>query len=180
MRVIVIDTETTGFQPGVDELLQVAIIDGGGKTLFDSYIRPEWAESWKDAQKVNGIAPETVRHAPTIWQVLPRIQEILDDADVIVGYNTQFDYSMLACAGCRFDGLYKDEPTLELVDVMELFAPIYGEWNEYYGNWKWQSLSTAAAHYGYDWGDTCAHDALADCKATLYVWDKIREESTEK
>lgn len=175
MSVIVIDTETTGFRPGVDELLQVSIIDDTGKTLFDSYIRPERAESWPEAQKVNGIAPETVRNAPTIAQALPRIQEIIDGAQVIVGYNVNFDYSMLACAGLRFDGLHMEPARLELVDVMEQFAFVYREWNEYYGNWKWQSLSTAAAYYGYDWGDTCAHDALADCKATLFVWDKIRE-----
>jgi DNA polymerase-3 subunit epsilon len=58
---------------------------------------------------------------------------------------------------------------------MELFAPVYGEWDEYHGNWKWQKLSTAAAYYGYEWGDECAHDALADCRATLYVWKKLKE-----
>lgn len=180
MSVIVIDTETTGLRPGVDELLQVSIIDEQGRILFDSYIRPERTSSWEEAQKIHGIAPETVRSAPTIREALPRIQEIIDTARVIVGYSVNFDYSFLACAGCSFDRLYMDEPRLELVDVMEQFSPIYGEWDIYHGNWKWQSLGTAAAYYGYDWGNTCAHDALADCKATLFVWDKIREGGAER
>ena len=175
MKTIVMDTETTGLRPGVDEVLQVAILDDTGKTLFDSYIRPEKTESWEGAQKIHGISPETVRCAPTLREVAEQIQTIIDGTQRIVGYSVNFDYSMLACAGIRFDGLYKDEPTLELVDVMELFAPVYGEWNEYYGNWKWQSLSTAAAYYGYDWGEECAHDALADCRATLHVWKKLQE-----
>lgn len=175
MRTIVMDTETTGLRPGVDEILQVAILDDAGNTLFDSYIRPEKTESWEGAQKIHGISPETVRSVPTFREVAEKIQAIIDGAQRIVGYSVNFDYSMLACAGIQFDGLYKDEPTLELVDAMELFAPIYGEWDEYHGNWKWQSLSTAAAYYGYNWGEECAHDALADCKATLFVWDKIRE-----
>ena len=175
MRTVILDTETTGRRPGVDEIVQLAIIDGEGGVLFDSYIRPEKTHRWVEAQRIHGIAPETVRSAPTLREVADRIQTIIDSADVIVGYSVNFDYSMLACAGIRFDGFYKDEPTLRLVDVMELFAPVYGEWDEYHGNWKWQKLSTAAAYYGYEWGDECAHDALADCRATLYVWKKLKE-----
>ena len=60
------------------------------------------------------------------------------------------------------------------------FAPIYGEWSEYHGDYKWQSLSTCAAYYGYDWGEDKAHDSLADCKATLFCYNRIREGANEK
>lgn len=170
---IVIDTETTGFSPSADELLQVAIIDGEGNTLFNSYLRPEKVNSWPEAQRVNGITPEMVKDAPTIRDVLPEIQRIVSGANAIVGYNVGFDYSFLLCAGCEFRGVDTEPPACELVDVMEMFAPVYGEWNEYYGGFKWQKLTTAAAHFGYDWGEDNAHDALADCRATLFVWKKL-------
>ena len=39
-RIICIDIETTGLDRIEDEILQVAIINGRGKTLYNSYIRP--------------------------------------------------------------------------------------------------------------------------------------------
>ena len=68
----------------------------------------------------------------------------------------------------------------EIVDVMMDFAPIYGEWSEYHDDYKWQSLSTCAAYFGYDWGEDKVHDSLADCKATLFCYNRIREGANEK
>ena len=39
MNYIVIDTETTGLTP-YDEILQLSIIDGNGKTLLNELYRP--------------------------------------------------------------------------------------------------------------------------------------------
>lgn len=63
-KAIVIDTETTGLNAGVDELLQVSIIDDEGKTLFNSYIKPSKTKSWDSAMAVNHITPEMVANAP--------------------------------------------------------------------------------------------------------------------
>ena len=56
---IVIDTETTGFYPWWDELLQVAIIDGENRVLFDRLIKPSRRKKWPYAQRVHGISPMT-------------------------------------------------------------------------------------------------------------------------
>ena len=56
---IVIDTEATGLHPGWDELLQVAVIDGEGRVLFDQLIKPSRRKKWPDAQRVHGISPMT-------------------------------------------------------------------------------------------------------------------------
>lgn len=56
---------------------------------------------------------------------------------------------------------------------MEEFAEIYGEWSEYYCNYKWKKLTTAASYYGYNF-DNVAHDSLEDIKATLVVYNAIR------
>ena len=45
---------------------------------------------------------------------------------------------------------------------------MYSEWNDKYGDYKWQKLTTCAEYYGYDWNSTTAHNSLADCLATLY------------
>ena len=51
------------------------------------------------------------------------------------------------------------------------FAEIYGQWNEYYGNYTWKSLNDCCLYYGYYLGN--AHDSLEDCKATLYCYNKV-------
>ena len=38
-KIICIDIETTGLDPANDEILQISIINGRGKTLYNSYIR---------------------------------------------------------------------------------------------------------------------------------------------
>lgn len=166
-NVIVIDTETTGLVAGSDELLQVSIINADNEVLFNSYIRPTYTQAWDSAQAVNGISPEMVADAPTIDDVRKQIQSIFDNANVICGYNTQFDLGFLQAAGITV----RDD--VSVVDVMRDFAPIYGEWNSEKQDFKWQKLIKCAEYFNYDWGTDTAHDSLADCRATLYCWKAL-------
>lgn len=62
----------------------------------------------------------------------------------------------------------------KLRDCMLLFANVYGEWNEYFKDYKWQKLSKAAKYYGYDF-DKQEHNSLADVFATKFVYEKIND-----
>lgn len=166
---IVIDTETTGLNADTDELLQVSIIDGQGNTLFNSYIKPLYTDNWNKAMAVNHITPEMVANAPNIIEVKQEINKIINSANVIVGYNTDFDLSFLSAVGI-------ENSKATVIDVMQDFADIYGEWSDKYGCNKWQKLTKCAEYYGYDWGTDIAHDSLADCKATLYCYQKMLQE----
>lgn len=164
---IVLDAETTGLDPRRDELLQISILDADtGEMVLDTYIRPIWTLEWPEAQQINGITPEMVADAPTMAELHLTLRAIFGAATEIIGYNTDFDLSFLKSYGII--------PWGELVDVMMDFAPIYGEWSEYHDDYKWQSLSTCAAYFGYDWGEDKVHDSLADCKATLFCYHKLR------
>lgn len=165
---IVIDAETTGLNAAEDELLQVSIIDNEGTVLFDSYIRPTQHTEWAEAERINHITPDMVANSPTIEEVMPEINDILKRYDKIVGYNVKFDIGFLRENYAEFS------EKVEQVDAMEMFAPIYGEWNEQKENYKWQKLTKAAAYYGYDWSEhEEAHSSLGDCYATLYVYQKL-------
>lgn len=166
---IVIDTETTGLNADTDELLQVSIIDSQGNTLFNSYIKPLYTDNWNKAMAVNHITPETVATAPNILEVKQEISRIINSAHTIIGYNVDFDLGFLSNIGIRNENA-------AIVDVMEDFADIYGEWSEQYGCHKCQKLTKCAEYYGYDWGTDIAHDSLADCKATLYCYQKMLQE----
>lgn len=161
-NVICIDTETTGTSKGRDEILSVAIVDGSGKELFYSLIRPAHRKKWDDAERINGISPDDVKMAPTLLECADRIEELLGRADVLVGYNLEFDIEMLQRGGISI-------PPVERFDVMREFAPIYGEWADWKNDWKWQRLEKCAEYYGYSFD---AHNALEDARVTaLCYWD---------
>lgn len=166
---IIIDTETTGLSELDDELLQVSIIDDAGNVLYNSYLRPLYHTSWDEAECVNNITPRMVAEAPTIYDEMPKINAIIKAAKKIIGFNTGFDENFLYFSG----GISWFEK--EVIDVMTMFAPIYGEWSEQYDDYKWQNLVKAADYYDYDWNSRPgeAHNSLADCYATLHVYNKI-------
>lgn len=149
---IILDTETTGLDPMSDEIIQVAIIDGDGKTLLNQLYKPQTVRSWPEAQAVHGISPERVAWEPPISRDLGRIQALLDQADEICVYNAPFDLSFFGELGLR---LAKSRVT----DTMRMYGQIF-HGTDYY------KLVQAAKeqHYRYH-----AHDALADCQATLRV-----------
>lgn len=111
-----------------------------------------------------------VQDAPSINEKIVEINEILYQADIIIGYNTYFDIKFLENSGVIF------RTETDVVDVMRDFAVIYGKWSDYFEEYKWQKLTTAARYYGYDWKSIPegAHNSLADCYATLFVYRKIK------
>ena len=145
-----------------------SIIDGNGKALINEYVHPYWKKEWAAAARVNGITPEMVKDAPYPHDLIPKVKGIFEAADILVAYNNQFDLSFLRRWGISDSGK-------EQYDVMLEFAQEYGEWNEYFGDYKWQKLSTAASYYGYKFK---AHDSLEDVRATLYVYKKLQAQES--
>jgi len=162
-RAIVIDTETTGVAYD-SEILQLSIIDTLKNVLHNELYKPALVDSWPEAQNVNNISPEMITDKPFIAEDYEKIQNIILESDVIIGYNTQFDIGRL-----EFAGFYIPE-SIKIIDLMRDFAPIYGEWNEKYGEYKWKKLIDCAAYYNYKW-EGKAHDSLQDCLATLHCYN---------
>lgn len=188
---IVFDTETTGLHPyerpneyakyysdepaylPPDDILQLSIISAhNGRTLFNKRLWPAHNRAWPQAEKIHGIRPIDVRDAPSFYEVRDKVQEIIDGARLIIGYNLCFDMSFLKMAGISFD------KCKWAIDVMDDFAAHYGERPEWAQDYTWQKLTKAARLTGYDpyyWDPNLAgtgydaHDSLNDCKATLHV-----------
>ena len=166
---IVLDTETTGVNPELgDEVLQLGIIDGKGKVIYNKKFKPIRHTEWPSATVVNHITPDMLVNCPLFSSEVPKINAIIATAKSIIGYNTQFDLRMLKCNGVTI-------PDVPTVDVMHEFAPIFGQLNEKFGTYRWKNLETCANFYRYDWGNDSAHDAIADCKATLYCYKAMRK-----
>ena len=155
--IAVIDFETTGLKAGIDEVLQVSIIDENYNTLFNTYCKPLRHKTWDTAQKINGIAPQMVISKPPFLLCREKVKEILTAADEVIAYNVDFENSFL-----KAYGIYIDPG--KWVDPMIMFARIYGEYDSLHDSYKWQSLTKCAEYYGYKFK---AHDSLEDVKATL-------------
>lgn len=195
-HLICLDLETTGLDPYYDEILQITILDGHGKVLLDEYCRPERVEAWEEAQAINHITPEMVRDKKPFSAYIAQIDKLLEDAEIVVGYNSNnFDLEFLKNAGVQIDAGKEKH----YFDVMVEFAPIYGEWDDYHHDYCWQKLWTCADYYHYN--EKCIsafdkdgyfyealtdgkivrpHNSLDDAKATLYCYYAVEQDLAER
>ncbi len=167
-KTIVFDTETTGIDAGgKDEIIQLSIVNGLGDVLFSSYIKPEHRRSWPKATEVNGISPAMVKNSPKFEDVYDEIQTIFDEAELVVGYNVEFDLKFIEAADVQL------RPKTLVFDVMQEFAPVRGVWDDRHCDWKWCKLTACARNYGIKFQ---AHDALEDTEATRQCFYKLLED----
>ena len=162
-NILVLDTETTGVDSKA-EVLQFSAIWANGTEAMNTYIKPVHTTEWPRAMAVNHISPADVAACPPMSEVKEKIEALLRQSKAIVGYNLPFDLDMLYQNGVELPS----EEDVEYIDLMIPFAEIYGEWSDYFDDYKWQKLITCANYYGYQ-GDGW-HDSLADTRATLHCF----------
>lgn len=162
---LILDTETTGLS-STDAIIELAIINQSGNTVFCGLIHPEFPDgyikdAWPDATNINGITPEMVTHAPRLSELQPQILERIGDLPVVI-YNAEFDTAFLQRAGITLTNTFC---------LMTGFAKYRGEWSNYYHEYKWCSLDMACAVMGID--RTTRHKALADTQDTRRLLQAI-------
>ena len=166
-----VDTETTGLNPGSDEILQLSIVDENGNEVFNDYFCPSYHLSWDEAEKINHITREMVAGKPTIKERLSEINAIFAKCDVIIAFNAGFDLSFLKAAGIEIP------KSTKVIDVQQMYmgiAALRGEWDWEHNRSKWRSLKECAEFCGYEW-QGAAHDSLADAKAAMACYFKLAE-----
>ena len=155
---VVIDTETTGLDYNSDKIISLSAIrfrDGcpieGWSTLINP-LRPIPAE----ASEINQIYDSHVVGAPTLSQVAMSFLAFVGK-DTVVGYNVEFDLSMLRTNGIDLETLLPDTCVLDVYPLAR---------NAYLGlkNYK---LDTVAGYIGIQRYDS--HESLSDCLATGMV-----------
>src|SRR5262245_66084860 len=103
--IAIIDFETTGMNPGVDRVVEVAVvrIDPGEspRLAFDSLVNPGRPMA---CTEIHGIREEDVRDAPTFAEIAGDFAAALEGC-VVAAYNVAFDSRFLhfemANAGIR-------------------------------------------------------------------------------
>ena len=165
-NIVFLDTETTGLYPPRDKIVEIAIVDGNGEVLLNTLVDPK-REIPNEVIRIHGIDNKMVKGSPTIEDLEPQLIKILKGKKLIV-YNLNFDIRFLSRSVVN--------SIKEKHCCMLRFASVYGEWNQYHGNFKWKPLSTAASHVGYKWEGN-AHRALADTLACRAVWNYMEKEA---
>lgn len=158
MGVVVLDFETTGFDPMQAEVVEFALvrIRGGEPGVhINSLCRPHGDIPY-GAYRVHGIGKQMTLGYPPFEELLPDVISFIGD-DTVVCHNTPFDMGFLN-AYCTRAGRVFQPPTGDtLTMARRLFPRLHS-----------RSLGAVAEHLGVDVGD--AHRALADATVTAKIY----------
>lgn len=169
MNKIIIDTETTGLDPFMDEILELAAIDADtGDVLINRRYGTIARSEWAGAERINHISPADVAGLPPLGACKEDI-EIINSADLIIGWNVDFDIRMIEAAGIKV------KP--RRFDLMAADANVLGEITPDRRSGKYRKLADAAAWWGFDpqmaeqrYHVAEYHGALFDCAATREIY----------
>jgi len=166
--IITFDVETTGVDTTTDRIVQIAAIKRfpDGTVEEKNYlINPERLIP-EEAMNVHGITDEMVADAPTFKKLATAMGKWFHDSDVS-GFNSDsFDCNIMLSEMDRC-GLTFLDWECHFVDVMKLYRHFYP--------------NTQEAIYKRFFGEELenAHDALADCRASDRILEKILKDNFE-
>ncbi len=167
LKPVVIDTETTGLDRQA-EIVEIAILDLDGQVLFESRVKPVKGIP-AEATRIHGITDEMVKDCPDFGEITPYLFAI--HGHPVTGYNVEFDIRMIN-QSARAVGI-TDSFNPDRADIMELFAKYYGDYSEYHGNYRFQSLAKACLELGIL--PNSSHAARADAEQARQVLVKLAE-----
>lgn len=163
MREVVLDTETTGFEPGdghrIVEIGCVELIDHfpTGKSL-QFYLNPE-RDIPLESQKIHGLTFEFLSDKPLFAAVADELMEFLGDAPLVI-HNAAFDIKFLNAELHRIQ-----KPLIHIsraIDTIEIAkAKIPG---------ARYSLDELCRRFGVDLSARTRHGALLDAELTAQVY----------
>lgn len=184
---VVVDTETTGLDCELDDIIEVSAIrykNGIRSEAYSSLVKPpitciydEYSESTKEVyvsdfiSELTGITNEMLADAPSIDAILPEFMNFIGSS-VVIGHNIAFDVKFIDAA-CS--NLGRGDFSNDYINTIRIARKVFP------GN----------AHYRLcDMADFCkvsqdsAHRAQDDCDTTaacyLHMRDKILSEMTEQ
>lgn len=166
MREIVLDTETTGFDPATgDRLVEIGCLElinhiPTGAT-YHVYLNPE-REMSEGAFKVHGLSTEFLSDKPLFADVVDQFLAFVGDARLVI-HNAEFDIRFLdfelTRAGRPAFGMGRALDTLALARRKHPGAP--------------NSLDALCARYGVDNARRTKHGALLDAEILAEVYAEL-------
>jgi len=154
-----LDTETTGLSPDRGaRLVEIAIVDSLGRTVFDSLINPG-IRIPREAADIHGISDAMVRSKPRFEEVVPQLLKLVSGRELVI-YNAAYDIQF-------FPNKLSNAQRIHC--AMKSFSQAIGQS-------RWVKLSDAAQRVGHVW-EGAAHRALADAQACRSVWEWLERQN---
>jgi DNA polymerase III, alpha chain, Gram-positive type len=173
LEYVVLDIETTGFNPQKENLLEIGAVkyrNGVKIEEFSTLIRPG-KEISEEIQKLTGITPEMVADAPLPEDVLQRFKEFCAGA-VLVAHNARFDIGFITAKWLQLFG-EKSDPVY--LDTLGLARSVWPNFKSYRLNNVAKELGIRLQNHHRATDDAqCAADIL------LKALEKLSERKLER
>lgn len=183
MKVVILDTETTGFKTEIDQIAQLAyliIINGEVKSKKNFFFTVDKMD--KGAENTHGFSIERLKVLSNGKRFSHYAQEIFQDLDeaMIVCHNSQFDIPFIQIEFERIGVRIKPQ---NIFCTMKYYTNVLKIKNSY--GYKWPTLTEVLDYYGINsidikrkmnifYGETSdAHDARWDIIATMEIYNRI-------
>ncbi len=167
MRLIVLDTETTGLDPDdghkIIEIGCVEIINREvTQNVFHRYINPN-REIDAEASKIHGMTLSNLKDKPIFEEIYKEFSDYISDSPVII-HNAPFDVGFIKkeIINIYNNNLSFDNQIIDSLKLARSIAP-----------GKRNSLDALCERYKVDNSDRNFHGALLDAKLLAYVYLKM-------
>ena len=160
----VYDLETTGFDPDLDNITEVAVCKVRNGEIIDeftTFVNPEKPIP-KNVQELTHITDDMVKDAPKITEMIPKFLEFTKGS-VLVAHNAHFDVSFIADK-CRKLGL---EFHPYVIDTYEMSLELYNGVENH-------KLGTLVEYLGIPLEG--AHRAINDTRATARMFIRMKQD----
>jgi len=174
MKIVVLDTETTGLDLTMHEIIQIGFIvvevdeNNSYKILTEKEIKikPEHLKNASmEALKINGFSVYEWKDALPFQHYASYIKEMVEHADLLLGQNLYFDLRFIKQA---YSNLNLKTPKFPpYIDTKNMAEPLVKQ-----KILESTSMDKMSKHYNISFTGR-AHTALADCERTLKVWEKL-------
>lgn len=174
MRVLVVDTETTGLSPGTDRLIEVGALlqhvdeDAGvvvELAALSLLVNPQMCVP-HDVSTLTGLQSEQVSLGLGEAQALGLLAGAMAAADVVIAWNASFDRTMIEAAAARAGVSLPSTPWRCALQAARLAHP----------EWPRHRLSDALKALGLS-GVNNTHRALDDARAAFAVWWRVSQDA---
>jgi DNA polymerase III epsilon subunit-like protein len=180
MKIVVLDTETTGLSILKHEIIQIGFLeldvdDQNNETIISGLeinIKPKRLElAEKKALEINGFTKKKWRGSKPFDFHAENIKKIIESADYLMGQNLIFDLRFIKQA---YEDLEIKSPKFpKYIDTKNMAMPLVKE-----GKLKSASMDKMCEHFDIKF-EGAAHTALTDCQRTLGVWKSLLKENMQ-
>ena len=160
---IALDIETTGLDPKIDAITEIAAVRFNGTRVEDTFqtlVNPNRPIP-ENIIQLTHITNDMVRNAPQVIDVIGKLADFVGD-ETIVGHNVGFDLSFL-----QRGGILKTNPIFDTYELASVLLPRASRYN----------LASLAQQMGIIVQDQ--HRALADCISNYQVYNRLVDKVNE-